>query len=57
LQDESISDVTGRQVLSRQVKADGKVAMIDFTLMKGAYLISISSGPNKKIIKKLLIAD
>jgi len=52
----SIKDLTGRLILNQNLKTIGFIANLDFDLINGAYLITISNSNNEKVTKKLLIA-
>jgi hypothetical protein len=51
-----IFDMTGREVLSKQLKTESFVAVLDLDLSNGAYLVKINNAQNRVLIKKLLIA-
>jgi hypothetical protein len=51
-----IFDMTGRVVLSKQLKTESFVAVLDLDLSNGAYLVKINNAQNQVLIKKLLIA-
>ncbi len=51
-----IFDMTGREVLSKQLKTESFVAVLDLDLSNGAYLVKINNAQNQVLIKKLLIA-
>ena len=51
-----IFDMTGREVLSKQLKTDNYSGVIDLDLSNGAYLVKINNAQNQVLIKKLLIA-
>ena len=52
----SIKDLTGRLILNQNLKTIGFIANLDFDLINGAYLITLSNSNNERVTKKLLIA-
>jgi hypothetical protein len=50
-----IYDLSGRTLLTGELKLDGFLTSLDLTLNNGAYLISVSNQNNEKFIKKLLV--
>jgi hypothetical protein len=51
-----IFDMTGREVLSKQLRIDGNVSVLDLDLSNGAYLTSLTNTNGSVLIKKLLVA-
>jgi len=51
-----IKDLTGRSILAQNLKTSGFIANLDFDLINGAYLITLSNSNNERVTKKLLIA-
>ena len=51
-----IKDLTGRSILNQNLKTIGFIANLDFDLINGAYLITLSNSNNERVTKKLLIA-
>jgi hypothetical protein len=48
--------MTGREVLSKQLKIDGNVSVLDLDLSNGAYLTSLTNTNGSVLTKKLLVA-
>jgi hypothetical protein len=51
-----ISDLTGRPVLSKQIKTESFTGSVDLDLINGAYIITITNGKDQVLTTKLLIA-
>jgi hypothetical protein len=51
-----IFDMTGREVLSKQLKTDNYSGVIDLDLSNGAYIATITNAQDQFLTKKILIA-
>jgi hypothetical protein len=51
----SISDLSGRTILTKSVKTENFIATLDLNLINGAYIISVKNTKNETVTKKLLI--
>ena len=51
-----IFDITGREVLSKQLKTDNFTGVVDLDLPSGAYLVKINNAQIQVLTKNLLIA-
>ena len=52
----NITDISGRTVLTQDVKLNGFMVNLDLSLLNGAYVVNIKNSNNETITKKLLIA-
>jgi hypothetical protein len=52
----SITDLSGRNVLIKNLRTKGFIAKLDIDIINGAYFITINNSNNEKAIKKLIIA-
>ncbi len=52
----TIKDVSGRTVLTQNIKSNGFIANLDLNLINGIYFVTLYNSSNDKVSKKLVIA-
>lgn len=52
----TISDISGRKLIVKNLKTNGFIATLEFDLINGVYFININNTDSETVVKKLLIA-